>query len=436
MISTAPVAHKTSQTTTAPLFTPGYLTVCILVTSLFFLWAIPNNLNDILIHQFMKSFEITRLQAGFIQSAFYMGYFLLAFPSALVMRMFGYKAGIVSGLLLFGLGTFLFWPAALIGEYGFFLFALFVMASGLAFLETAANTFIALSGAPETSERRLNVSQAFNPIGSIVAVLIGTKFILSGVELQPATIAALKASGGYAAYLESETLRVVAPYVVIGTIAFLLAAFIGRLRFPVFESDLDASSSDGIHLGRLLSNKHLVFAIVAQFFYVGAQVGTWSYFMQYVQEFTGQNEKIAGYLLTGTLGMFGLGRFSAAAIMKYVQPARLMGIYCAINIGLVALAILHPGWIGMWGIFLTSFFMSLMYPTIFALGLHGLGEDSKVGASLLVMAIVGGAVLTPLMGIIGDASHSIRLVFVIPLLAYLIIGGYAIFGQRSEAGAA
>jgi len=433
MISTAPARSETRQsTTTAPLFAPGYLTVCILVTSLFFLWAIPNNLNDILIRQFMKSFAITRLQAGLVQSAFYMGYFLLALPSALLMRRFGYKAGIVTGLLLFGTGTFLFWPAAIVGRYTFFLLALFVMSSGLAFLETAANTFIALSGAAETSERRLNVSQAFNPLGAIAGALIGTRFILSGVELSPAKVALLKLTGGYAAYLDSETLRVVVPYVVLGIVAFLLAGLIGRFRFPVLQSDGEATASSGLNLGRLLANKGLVFAIVAQFFYVGAQVGTWSYFIQYVQEFTGQNEKIAGYLLTGTLVMFGLGRFSSAAIMKFIEPARLMAIYCAINFCLLALAILHPGWVGMWGIFLTSFFMSLMYPTIFALGLHGLGQDSKVGGSLLVMAIVGGAVLTPVMGVIGDASHSIRYVFVIPLLAYLIIGGYAILGQRTE----
>jgi FHS family L-fucose permease-like MFS transporter len=176
----------------------------------------------------------------------------------------------------------------------------------------------------------------------------------------------------------------------------------------------------------------LVFAIVAQFFYVGAQVGTWSYLIQYVQEFTGANEKTGGYLLTGTLVMFGLGRFSSAVIMRFVRPARLMALYCGVNIVLVGVAILHPGWVGVWLIFLTSFFMSLMYPTIFALGLHGLGSDSKVGGSLLVMAIVGGAVLTPLMGVIADTSQSIRYAYCVPLAGYLVIGGYALLGQRDR----
>jgi FHS family L-fucose permease-like MFS transporter len=404
--------------------------VCVLVTSLFFLWGIPNNLNDILIRQFMKSFAITRLQAGLVQSAFYMGYFLLAVPSAIYMRRFGYKLGFITGLLLFGAGTLLFWPAALVGQYSFFLVALFVMAGGLSFLETASNTFITLAGPAESSERRLNLSQAFNPLGSIAGALIGTRFILSGVELSPARVAALQASGQYAAYLHAETLRVVVPYVVLGIVAFVLAIVLGRTAFPVLrDGDGDETPSHGA-IRRLLGNKYLLFAIVAQFFYVGAQVGTWSYFIQYVQEYTGQNEKTGGYFLTGTLVMFGLGRFSSAALMKHIRPARLMAVYCAINAVLASVAILHPGWLGVWTIFLTSFFMSLMYPTIFSLGLHGLESDAKVGGSLLVMAIVGGAVLTPAMGVLADRTHNLALAYAVPLAGYLVIALYAVFGQR------
>jgi FHS family L-fucose permease-like MFS transporter len=429
-----PSLYASQQINGAPgkserLFAPGNLLAFSLVTSLFFLWGIPNNLNDILIRQFMKSFPITRLEAGLVQSAFYMGYFLLALPSALYMRRVGYKIGFITGLLLFGLGTFLFWPAALVGKYAFFLIALFIMASGLSFLETASNTFITLAGSPETSERRLNFSQAFNPLGSIAGALIGTRFILSGVELSSSKIAELKTAGRFAAYVHSETLRVVTPYVVLGLFAFLLAFLIALIRFPVLSSD--EQESQGIHLGRLLRNRNLVFAIVAQFFYVGTQVGTWTYFIQYIEQFTGQNEKFGGYLLTGTLAMFGVGRFTSAAVMKYLRPARMMGIYCIVNLGLVSTAVFHPGWIGVWTIFLTSFFMSLMYPTIFALGLHGLGSDSKVGGSLIVMAIVGGAVLTPLMGIIADSTNSLAYAYTIPLAGYLLIAAYAFLGQTS-----
>ncbi len=428
-----PALDRTSAP--APLFTPGRVAVCVLVTSLFFLWGIPNNLNDILIRQFMKSFAITRLQAGLVQSAFYLGYFLLALPSAIYMRRFGYKAGFLTGLVLFGAGTLLFWPAAMAGQYSFFLVALFIMAGGLSFLETASNTFITLAGPAQSSERRLNLSQAFNPLGSIAGALIGTRFILSGVELSPARIQALQSSGRYAAYLHAETLRVVIPYVILGIVAFLLAIVLGRTEFPVLrdaESESEAAASHQGAIRRLLANKYLVFAIVAQFFYVGAQVGTWSYFIQYVQDYTGQKEKIAGYFLTGTLAMFGLGRFSSAALMKHIPPARLMAAYCLINTVLASIAIVHPGWVGVWAIFVTSFFMSLMYPTIFSLGLHDLGSDTKVGGSLLVMAIVGGAVLTPVMGVIADRTHNIALAYAIPLAGYLVIAAYAAFGQRTH----
>lgn len=411
------------------LFTRGYLVPFALVTSLFFLWGVPNNLNDVLIRQFMKSFSITRLQAGLVQSAFYMGYFLLALPSAIYMRKAGYKAGFITGLLLFGLGSFLFWPAAMIGQYGYFLLALFVMASGLAFLETASNTFIALAGPAATSERRLNFSQAFNPLGSITGALIGTTFIFSGIELKADRIRELKALQQYDAYLHFETLRVVRPYIVLGFIAFFFALLIWRARFPVLVDDDAGESSEGSGILKVLKNRHLVLSVVAQFFYVGAQVGTWSYFIQYVEDYGGQTEKVAGYFLTGTLVMFGVGRFASAALMKFVQPARLMGIYCLVNIVLVAVAVVHPGWMGVWMIFLTSFFMSLMYPTIFALGLHGLGKDSKVGGSLIVMSIVGGAVLTPIMGIIADSSTSLAYAYCVPLAGYVLIACYAFLAQ-------
>ena len=408
----------------------------ILVTSLFFFWGIPNNLNDVLIRQFMKAFTITRLEAGFVQSAFYMGYFLLALPSALYMRRLGYKAGFITGLLLFGAGTLLFWPAALIGRYSFFLFALFVMASGLAFLETASNTFIALSGPQETAERRLNFSQAFNPLGSITGALLGTTVIFSGIELHPERIHELQIANQYQAYLHFETLRVVRPYLGLGCVAIALALFFARIPLPKLrdetpEDTVNEGNSQSSHF-RLLKNRHLLFTICAQFFYVGAQVGTWSYFIQYVQDYTGQSEKIAGYFLTGTLAMFGLGRFASAAIMKYVSPARLMGGYCLMNILLLVVAIVHPGWVGVWAIFLTSFFMSLMYPTIFALGLRGLGADSKVGGSFIVMAIIGGAILTPVMGIISDRQRSLAIAYLVPLIGYLIIAAYSLYQEMGQ----
>jgi MFS transporter, FHS family, L-fucose permease len=416
----------------ARLFPAHQLVPFILVTVLFFLWGIPNNLNDVLIRHFMKSFSITRFEAGLVQSAFYMGYFLLAMPAAFIMRRAGYKSGFVIGLILFGAGAFLFWPAALAGSYAYFLFALFVIASGLSFLETASNPFIAQLGDPDSSERRLNFAQAFNPFGAISGALIGTIFIFSGVELTPQEIAVQQARHTYEAYLRSETLRVVKPYLVIGAITLIWAVLILITKFPTIQSEHENESGDRGHLRDLLRYPHFLLAVVAQFFYVGAQVGTWSYFITYVQEYAHQTEKVAGYFLTGTLIAFGVGRFVSAWLMRFIKPSKLMGGYCVANIGLVAVAVAMPGWLGLWCVFLTSFFMSLMFPTIFALGLKGLGPNTKLGGSLIVMAIVGGAVLTPLMGFISEKTHSLALAYSVPLVAYAVIAFYSFWGSHQR----
>ena len=429
---TAPVQRDPgsgARTVSHSLFPAGQIVPFVLVTALFFLWGIPNNLNDVLIRHFMKSFAISRFQAGLVQSAFYMGYFLLALPAALMMKRAGYKAGFVVGLLLFAAGAFLFWPAALTGSYGFFLFALFVIASGLSFLETASNPFIAQLGDPDSSERRLNFSQAFNPIGAITGALAGTIFIFSGVELSPQEIAARQAAHTYEAYLRFETLRVVKPYLVIGGIAVAWAVLILRTKFPVISSEREDTNEHG-SFGQLLGQRHFLLAVVAQFFYVGAQVGTWSYFISYVQEYAHEPEKIAGYFLTGTLAAFGVGRFVSAYLMRFIAPNRLMGFYAVANIALVSIGVFQPGWPGIWCVFLTSFFMSLMFPTIFALGLKGLGPNTKIGGSFLVMAIIGGAVLTPVMGLISEKLHSLALAYAVPLVAYIYICGYSFLGSR------
>lgn len=424
------VAARPGTSERRPLFPAGQLVPFFLVTALFFLWGIPNNLNDVLIRQFMKSFAITRFQAGLVQSAFYMGYFVLAMPAALLMRKLGYKAGFVIGLFLFGLGTFLFWPAAVAGRYGFFLLALFVIASGLSFLETASNPFIAQLGDPESSERRLNFSQAFNPLGSITGVLIGTAFIFSGVELSSQQVDAMKSQHLYHAYLRTETLRVVKPYLALGALAIFWALLIIRTRFPSIQSEHEATGGDHGRFRDLLKYPHFMLAVVAQFLYVGGQVGTWSYFIQYVQDYTHRPEKVAGYFLTGTLGAFGIGRFVSSYLMRFIAPNKLLGTYALCNIVLVTVAVTRPGWIGLWALFITSFFMSLMFPTIFALGLKKLGPNTKIGGSLLVMAIVGGAVLTPIMGLIAEA-HGIASAYLVPLVAYVFIAAYGFIGAKA-----
>jgi FHS family L-fucose permease-like MFS transporter len=349
------------------------------------------------------------------------------------MRKFGYKLGLVAGLMLFAAGAIMFWPAAVIGKFGMFLLALFVIASGASFLETGANPFIATLGDPESSERRLNFSQAFNPLGAISGVGIGTLFILSGIEHSPEKIAAMKEAGSYADYLHSETLRVIVPYVVLGSIVFLWGLFILFTKFPEpHPDDILAKNSKG-KVSDLFRYPHFYKGVLAQFCYVGAQVGTWSFFIQYIQDYTGEHEKLAGTLLTGTLVAFAVGRFSATYIMKFVQPSKLMGLYGAANIILVLIAVVIPGWAGVWSLFLTSFFMSLMFPTIFAMGIKGLGENTKLGGSLMVMAIIGGAAFPPVMGIISDRTGSMAQAMIIVLLGYLVVTWYAVWGAKPVA---
>jgi FHS family L-fucose permease-like MFS transporter len=258
---------KTANETCPPgrLIPAGMARPFLLVTALFFLWGVPNNLNDVLIRQFMTSFAISRFQAGLVQSAFYLGYFVLATPAALLMRRYGYKFGFMAGLCLLGSGTMLFWPAAHTDSYLFFLFALFVIASGLSFLETASNPFIAQFGDPEGAARRLNFSQAFNPLGAIVGVLIGTVFIFSGVELRPSQIATMQARQIYKAYLRRETMRVVDPYLVLGVIAFILAMVIWKTKFPAIGGAEDSKREERGSFKELLHYPHFLLSILAQF---------------------------------------------------------------------------------------------------------------------------------------------------------------------------
>jgi len=428
---TPAVTTEAGQDHQAPLVPRDRLLPFILVTALFFLWGIPNNLNDILIRQFMKSFEISRLQAGLIQSAFYMGYFLLAIPAGQIMRRAGYKAGILIGLCLYGAGCLLFWPAAIIAQYWFFLTALFVIASGLAFLETAASPFIIQLGPAESAAQRVNLSQAFNPLGSISAVLIGSRFIFSGIELKPAQIAVLQSQHQYQSYLRSETLRVIVPYLVLGAVVLIWAILIARTAFPHTGLDYSRNTIDKDTSKPLWARKHFVFAVAAQFLYVGAQVGIWSYFIQYVQTYTGLGERNAGYWLTGALVAFTTGRFVSTWLLRYIHASRLLCAFAVINAVISAIAMLRPSWPGVFCLVGVGFFMSMMFPTIFALGVKGLGTRTKAGGALIVMSIIGGAALTPVMGRIADVS-GIAHAIVVPVVCFVGIALYAWLGSQPE----
>ena len=413
----------------------GHLLPFVLVTALFFIWGMSNNLTDILVQQFRKSFELSPLQAQLVQTAVFFGYFCTALPAALGMRRWGYKAGILAGLCLFGTGTLMFWPAAVIGRYWVMLSALFVVGCGSATLETAANPFIAQFGPAETSERRLNLSQAFNPPGTITGVLIGTFFIFSGIEHSPARVAEMKSLGTYAGYLHGEIMRVVPTYVTLGCIVFLLALAIGLTRFPVLLREHDESESHSLlaQVASLLRVPQLRAAILAQFCYCGAQVSTWSAFIPYVKQYTPASERTAALFLTGNLIAFALGRFASTGLMRWFRPARMVETYALINMLLLGVGVFHPGVVGAGAILLTSFFMSIMYPTIFALGVKDLGPRTKLGASLIVMSVVGAAIVPPLLGLIANRFGSFALGYLVVALCYLVVAAYGLKASSGKA---
>jgi FHS family L-fucose permease-like MFS transporter len=407
----------------------------VLITSLFFLWGMANNLNDILIKQFKKAFILTDLQTGFVQSAFYMGYFLLAIPAGLLMRRYGYKSAVVVGLVLYGIGALLFYPAAQYASYGMFLAALFVIASGLAFLETAANPLVTVLGDPSKSEQRLNLAQSFNPVGSIAGLYIGKIFILSGIERDETQLAGMSAADQTAFYTR-ETLAVVPPYIAIGLFVLVWAAIVGLTRFPEAATRRAQDDPDqlgwGEALGGVFRKKSLLWAVVAQFFYVGAQVGVWSYTIRYAQGTAGLDEKSAANWVIAALFTFMIGRFVGSALMSRFNPARLMAVYAVINVLLAVVAAMTGGMVGLVALTALSFFMSIMFPTIFALGVKDLGPYTQTGASLIVMAIIGGAVLTPAMGAV-STFVSINMAMLVPAACFVVIAFYALSSVRRAA---
>lgn len=423
-----PVVKTSEQKATEgkhPVFPVGHLLPFVLVTVLFFLWGMSNNLTDILVQQFRKSFELSQFSAQLVETANFFGYFCLAIPAALLMRRWGYKAGMVTGLVLFGTGMILFWPAAASGQYAAFLLALFTVGGGASILETAANPFIAQFGDPATSEQRLNFSQAFNPPGTITGVLIGTYFIFSGVEKTDVQVAAMRAAGTYHAYLHTELLRVVPTYLTFGAIVLVCALILGRTKFPVMTSEHEGEGEDHGSFAELARHPLIWFAVAANFCNVGAQISSWSTLIPYMKQYTVVSERTAAHYLTGVLIAMMIGRFVSTPLMRYVRPSLMLGIYGVCNAVLMLLAVVRPGMMGAWAVVLSGFFISVMYPTIFALGLKGLGRNTKLGGSLLVMAIVGGAIFPAVVGLIAKHTGSLALGYVVPLAGFV---GVAIYG--------
>lgn len=404
----------------------------ILIISLFFLWGMANNLNDILITQFKKVFTLSDFKAGLVQSAFYTGYFVFSIPAALWMKRFGYKAAVVFGLLLYATGAFLFYPAAAQREYVLFLGALFVIASGLAFLETSANPLIVAMGDPATAERRLNFAQSFNPFGCIAGIMIGREFILSGHEPTADELAAMNPAQ-LEQFYQFEAQAVQGPYLVIALLVLAWALLVLVVKFPrIATQATNDETGSWADYKTLLRNGEFMFGVMAQFFYVGAQVCIWSFLIRYGQEAVpGTGEKTLANYLMGSLVVFMVGRFVATALMGRFRAAWLMWIYALANVALCAYAALVPGHSGLLALAATSFFMSLMFPTIFALSVKNLGPLAKAGSSLVIMAIIGGAVLTAVMGFVSDIT-SIHLAVLVPAVCFVVIALYARY--RDKAG--
>ena len=403
--------------------TPTYRFGFALIISLFFLWALANNFNDILIRQFQKSLGLDRAQAGFIQFVFYIGYFVVALPAGLLMRRFGYKAGILTGLLLYAGGALLFFPASLMLSYGAFLFALFMIAAGAACLETTANAYTSSFGDPGTAVQRLNLAQAFNGLGACLAPVIGAMLIFTGVEHSAATVEAMSPAS-LAAYRASEASTVQLPYTLLALAALLVAGAVVVTRLPAAQPHDGASLADQFH--RLARHRPLVGAVIAQFFYVGAQVGIWSYFIDFVKDVTPSvTERNAAFLLSASLVLFMIGRFSGTIMMARVRPVRLLAGYALVNVVLCAIAAFAAGWIAVGALMLSSFFMSIMFPTIFALGVEGTGPAKPLGSSFIIMAIIGGAIFPPLMGMVAVRAGEVPIAMLLPLVCFAAIAIYA-----------
>lgn len=402
----------------------------ILVTSLFFLWAFLHNVNGILIPHLKKACRLSDTESALIDSAVYLGYFLIALPAGWYMHKHGYVKGILLGLTLYAIGAFLFLPAAGARSYAFFLTALFIMASGATFLETVANPYVTKLGDPSGAARRLNFAQSFNGVGAFVAPLVGGQFILSGVKHSNTELAAMTPEQ-LNAYLSSEAATVKIPYLVIGGVALLLLGLFWAVRIPEIKEN--SKTGESVFSFKVLRHAQLRNAVIAEFCYVGAQVCVTSFFVRYADYVAKVPEKRAATLLSIGMVGFMVGRFAGTFLMKYFKPTLLLCTYAVINLGLLLVVLFASSNIAVYALMTIPFFMSIMFPTIFALGIAGLGEESKIGSSLLVMSIVGGAFFPLIMGRISDATGgNIQLAYAVPLVCFLTIFWFG-FTQRKTA---
>lgn len=440
----------------------NYLIPFILVTSLFFFWGVANNMTDTLLSAFKNIMVMSDFQTSFIQMAFYGSYACFAIPAAFLIRKYSFKHGIVIGLALYALGTFLFYPASQMASYGFYLFALYVLAGGCSILETTANPYILIMGRKENMTRRLNFAQSFNPIGSISGIIISQIFILSQLSANKNTLT----NDELIVVQHKELSAITLTYMGLGVVLVaLLLIIILYKKMPVSKDNSDASF--GKTVKALIKRKRYSWGVIAQFFYVGAQIGVWSYTIRYVMSALGLVDPVSSEIIPArvsgfienhpfwsnlwqlgdtstaenigntfyltSLILFTLSRFIFTALMKFFRPGLLLAIAAAGAIISALTAIFTSGMTGVIGLVAISFFMSLMFPTIYGIALEGISEhEAKVGGSFLVMAILGGALLTALQGYISTLLNSINLAYWIPLGCFVIVAWYGLFTNKIE----
>jgi len=395
-----------------------YLVPFILLTTLFFLWGFAHNLNPILIPHLKKACQLTDFQSSLIDGSFFIAYFIMAIPAGMVMKKFGYKTGIIAGLLLFAIGAFLFIPAANTRVFAFFLTALFVIASGLTFLETAANPYMTVLGEPEGASQRLNLAQSFNGLAATLAAILGGQFILSGKTLTSVQTASMSAEQ-MSAFLDGEAATVKAPYLIIGIVVLIVAVLLYKSKLPeIVEGGHDIELPTGSQ--SIMRHKHLIWGIVTQFFYVGAQVCVSSFFIRYLGKTANIDEITASRFLGVALLCFMIGRFIGTFLMRYISPNILLALYALINVVLLIVVVIYGGMLSVYALIGVEFFMSIMFPTIFSLSIKSLGKETKIGSSLVIMSIVGGAIFPLIMGRISDMM-SIQVAYSVPLVCFFVV---------------
>ena len=418
--STLPVGTKAS------LVPRGIVWPFILLTSCFAWWGLANNMTDTLLAAFKRIQSMSDFQTSLIQIAFYGSYFCFALPAAVFIKRRSYKEGVLLGLALFIAGGLLFFPSSKTMEYWHFLVSLYILAGGLSILETAANPYVVQLGPEETATQRLNLAQSFNPIGSILGVVISKFFILSELRQLSADERAALPQQELEAIQSSELAAVMGPYVAVSGVLILIWVLIALARMPRASEGAPGAALDlRAVAGRLLRKQQYAWGVVAQFFYVGAQIGVWSFTIRYVMSELGLNEEQSSSYYIAALVLFGGSRFACTGLMHFFAPRvilsglALAAIVCCLLVSLVG------GIVGVFALVLTSACMSLMFPTIYGLAVRGLGDDTKVGGSGLIMAILGGAVLTALQGRVSDITGSIGYSYFVPLACFAVIFYYA-----------